>query len=37
MAEKAKSGNKKKTATKNLKVSASVAKRVVGGKPKFIK
>jgi hypothetical protein len=36
MAEKAKS-DKKKAATKSLKVPASVAKRVTGGKTRYIK
>ena len=37
MAPKAKSNASKKAATKNLKVSASAAKRVKGGKPAYIK
>jgi hypothetical protein len=37
MAKKAKSSGKKKRATKNLNVSASAAKRVMGGKIRYIK
>jgi hypothetical protein len=37
MAPKAKSGKSKKTATKNLKVPASAAKRVKGGAIRYIK
>jgi hypothetical protein len=34
---KAKSDNKKKPAAKNLKVSASEAKRIKGGRPGYVK
>ena len=37
MAKKAKSSKKKKRATKNLNVSASAVKRVMGGQIKYIK
>jgi hypothetical protein len=37
MAPKAKSANKKKPAIKNLKVTASAAKRVKGGAVRYIK
>jgi hypothetical protein len=37
MAPKAKSASKKKTAVRNLKVTASAAKRVKGGATRYIK
>jgi hypothetical protein len=37
LAKKAKSSSKKKRTAKNLNVSASAAKRVMGGKIKYIK